>query len=211
MNAPIVHKLATYLSKQKNNSFRQGLIGSDMGISIFLYQYAKINKDKTFEMVADFFLDYFCIKDDKHIPINFGDGKTGVGWCIEYLVQNGFCEGDTDVLLENVDRDLFKTLNVQKQFTLDLLNGLTGYLMYIVSRLNDKRGSVSTHTEINKSSLRMIINQIDKLMPDYFDIITKDISFDLLWTFPLLLIILKKALGLNIYNSKITNVKLIMI
>lgn len=38
------------------------------------------------------------------LPIRFSDGLCGIGWGVEYLIQNAFIAGDSDEILEDLDQ-----------------------------------------------------------------------------------------------------------
>lgn len=200
----MLNKIVKILSENKNNS--QGLLTGNAGEAIFLYHVFMQKGDASAEKLANSLLDGifdFLDKRNKFISPVFGNGLAGIGWCMEYLVEHKFCEGDTDYILEDIDNSVFKTINEQELLPLDLQQGLTGYLFYVISRLKNK-SSKKISTRINQGLLIKIINKLDERPPELFQNIGKEIQFDLLWEFPVLFSVLDKALELNIHNRKIT-------
>ena len=59
--------------------------------------------------------------------------------------------------------------------------------------------------EIDKDFLRGLIVRIDKISPTIFSSICKDEYFTLLWHVPLLLVLLRRTLDLDVFNDKIIN------
>ncbi|MFR5871025.1 MAG: hypothetical protein ACLUEV_04710 [Alistipes sp.] len=44
----------------------------------------------------------------ENIPINFVDGLCGIGWGVEHLIQNALLEGDSDDVLEDIDKKIIE-------------------------------------------------------------------------------------------------------
>jgi len=141
----------------------------------------------------------------KNCPVvDFENGLAGIGWVMEYLRQNNFVDVNIDEILEFADNAVFnKLVNEEPIQSLDLANGLTGYLLYCISRLESPVDTNSTTYNINKELLIFIINRIDEVAIRQFALYNKDMNFDLLWSFPVMLYGLTLAHELNIYNYKI--------
>jgi hypothetical protein len=137
-------------------------------------------------------------------PYDFETGLAGIGWGIEYLVQNNFSEGNTDEILEVVDNKVFRILQEANQPSFELSNGLSGYLFYLINRLRDKTEPFSMAQRINRELFILTINKIDEQVTMQFLGIVKELQFDLFWRFPLMLYGLSEAYKLNIYNEKIS-------
>lgn len=61
----------------------------------------------------------------------------GIGWAIEFLKREGFIEGDTDEILEEVDRQVMER-DVRRITDASLETGLAGIAAYVRSRLDSK-------------------------------------------------------------------------
>ena len=191
----------TIVKKNDLNNNNLGLLNGKAGICFFMYNMFDIYKDSRYKYFADKLYDELVrsvtLKDDPA----FEKGLSGIGWCIEYFVQHNFLSGNQEILLENIDKVVFRSLNETKSKTVDL-EGLTGYLLYIVCRLENFNGNPFVR-EINSELLIYTINKIDEVAPSMLQYINGDVFFDLFWKYPLLLFALKKAFDLNIYNDKI--------
>jgi hypothetical protein len=111
-------------------------------------------------------------------------------------------EGNTDYILQDIDDVIFKIVNEQERIPFNLNQGLTGYLLYVISRLKGKKNR-TVSSLINQGLLIKIINKLSEVVPNQFQQVGKEIHFDLLWNFPALFHVLDEALDLNIYNHKI--------
>ena len=180
-----------------------GLMHGNTGLCIFFYQLAKATGNSDYEQLADDILDKVFAGLNTSASLDFENGLAGIGWGIEYLVQNGFAEGNSDEILEDIDNKVFRALNENSFTSFEITNGLTGSLYYLISRLKSQSNPPSMAKQINRELLIMAINKIDELVIVQFPSIVKEIQFDLFWRFPLMFFGLVDAFKLNIYNEKI--------
>lgn len=180
-----------------------GLMHGNTGLSIYFYHLARTTNKSEYEHLADDLLDKAFANMSTRSSSDFENGLVGIGWGIEYLVQNGFAEGDTDEILEVVDNKIFKTLHYENLVSCELTNGLSGYLFYLTSRLKKPANPNSLEQRINRELLIMAINRLDELVPNQFSSIVNEMNFDLFWRFPVMLYGLSEAFNLNIYKEKI--------
>lgn len=167
-----------------------GLLVGNVGVSLFLYQVYRKTGQTEFEETADMMLNNILEKQTMLSSTNFRDGLAGIGWGIEYLLQNNYYEGDSEEILEDVDNVIFKSVYEARLPLLGVNEGLCGYLLYLNSRIKNTESSNSVAHRINCGLFKVLINKIDKIAPDHFQSLTKDIHFDLLWEFPALLVVL---------------------
>lgn len=196
-------QIAQIIQKNGLVSTNQGLMQGNLGICIFFYHLARNTNNPVYRKIADDLLDNVFINMEASIPTNFENGLAGIGWGIEYLIQNNFSDGNSDEILEEVDDKIYKLLNENNIHSFDLDNGLTGYLFYLIYRLKNKKTPFSMAFQINRELFISTINIIDELVTIQFPTIVKETQFDLFWRFPVILLGLNEALKLNIYNDKI--------
>lgn len=126
----------TALYLMLNASFTRdlGLFRGKVGIAIFFAQYAQFTKETIWDDYAGFLLDE--IYEDIHtfLPVNFEDGLCGIGYGIEYLVQNGYMEGNTSDILEQVDSRVMER-DPERINDYSLEKGLPGVLLYAYMRI----------------------------------------------------------------------------
>ena len=58
-----------------------------------------------------------CTED---MSLAYGDGLCGIGAGTEYLIQNGFVEGDADEILAEIDSRVFAAINARPPFDLSI-------------------------------------------------------------------------------------------
>jgi hypothetical protein len=88
-----------------------GLGKGKIGIAIFFYHYHRLNGCNQFGDYADDLIDQIYEELNINTPIDFENGLAGIGWGIEYLVENKFIEGDPDEILNEINDKIIKTIN----------------------------------------------------------------------------------------------------
>jgi hypothetical protein len=204
-----MEKLAVQIAnRQLKNDLtgtNHGLMCGNMGLCIFFYHLSRHTNNPEYEKIADRLLDKVFSNLSTTVSADFENGLAGIGWGIEYLVQNKFAEGNTDEILEEVDNKVFRVLNEETITSFELTIGLTGFLLYLISRLKNNSNPPSIANRINRELLILTINKLDEIVPAQFPSIVKEMNFDLFWRFPVLFYGLTEAFQLGIYNPKIVN------
>jgi hypothetical protein len=196
-------KVARLIQQNGLKGNNQSLMHGNTGICIFFNHLAQKTGNPEYQKTADDLISEVFTNLTSLSPPDFENGLAGIGWGIEYLVQNNFAEGDTDEILGEIDNNIFRILNEESITSFEMTNGLTGYLFYLISRLKNKTLPFSTPQQINRDLLILTINRIYELATAQFPHIVKEINFDLLWRFPVMLLGLSEAFRLSIYNEKI--------
>lgn len=200
---PLYLRLAGYFDPNELKKCNQSLFHGGTGLAIFYYHLSRITGNSEYEKIADDLIGKVFSDLNTSVPADLENGLAGIGWGIEYLVQNGFSEGKTDEILEEADNRIFRYLNEETLNSFDLTNGLTGYLIYLIKRLKNKYNGNSYAGQINRELLILCINRLYELVTPHFPLIVKDFFFDLFWRFPVMMYALTEAYHLNIFNQKI--------
>lgn len=201
-NYTYCRKIADYIIKNNNNKYASLLYGN-AGICVFLYHLSKVLNLDYVEKYADELLSDMSQNKFVLPSPDFENGLAGTGWFVEYLIQNGFSEGDTDKILGDIDQEVFKFLNESENIPLCLNNGLLGYLLFMMNRLEGKEKIRTDQTLVHQELFCDIIDRIFFLAPSQLPGMNLDLEFDLFWHYPLLLLCLAKAFDLDVYNEKI--------
>jgi hypothetical protein len=89
------------------------LINGKMGIVLFFYHYARRIKNEIYNDVADDLLDEVIESLHTDMTTTFADGLSGIGYGINYLINNKFVSGDANDILEEIDNSLFRDMEQQ--------------------------------------------------------------------------------------------------
>ena len=123
-----------------NSSFVSniGLFHGKMGLVLFFSFYARYLKNDLYNRFAYDLLDEVYEDIHENVLLNFENGVCGIGWAIEYLIQNGYMEGDTDEILEDIDKRIME-YDVCRISDLSFRSGLAGIVYYVCARLSTLR------------------------------------------------------------------------
>lgn len=181
-----------------------GLMHGKMGIAIYFFHLARETKNQIYENYAGELIDEIYEEITINTPLDFENGLAGIGWGIEYLVQNGFI----DAVADNVLEDFYIRLQPsQYKFQgTGLMNGLLGLGAFYLKRLQNPTSSdEKVTTLINKQILIHLIDELERRIKDegIIDLINKNTVFDLAWDFPILITFLSEVYQLNLLNFKV--------
>ena len=132
------HQALAYLTINSSFLGDLGLFHGRMGIVLFFAHYARVTQNKQYEDFAEILLDEIYEEIHWDLPINLENGLCGIGWGIEYLVQNGFMKGNTDEILADIDRKVLE-IDPLRISDLSFRRGLAGIIFYVIARLNANR------------------------------------------------------------------------
>ncbi len=126
--------LVAYLRATVSYVSQGGLHNGRLGIILFFYLYARYKQETEYHKIADLMLEKILneLKNDMPIDLNFG--VCGLGFQLGYLLSEGFVEGDTDEVLEEIDRMVVEKTDFDSEDR-SLGTGLSGLLYYVAYRL----------------------------------------------------------------------------
>lgn len=136
-----------------------GLLNGKIGIAIFLFNYARYVDKKVYADYAGELIDEIYEEISTHMPIDFSNGLTGIGWGIEYLVQNGYLEADTNEILEDIDNTIY-----QKILSQPIYSELEGLLLYQLARFKAKKNESREKELLKKHTLLCLLGECEKLL-----------------------------------------------
>ena len=121
-----------------------GLLDGKMGIALVLAHYARCSRKKKLEHAADFLVENVMNQLTTTVSIDFANGLSGIGWGIEYLIQNNYMKGCGADILQDLDERIMQ-VDVTRIKDWSLEKGLLGILHYVLYHLQGA----------NKSELRV--------------------------------------------------------
>lgn len=113
-----------------------GLYHGKMGVVIFFSHYARYTGESIYNEFSQDLIDEIYEEIHHELPVNFENGYLGIGWGVEYLVSQGFINGDTNSILYEIDKKVMEC-NVRRLSDMSLNTGLEGIFHYILSRIHD--------------------------------------------------------------------------
>ncbi|MBN1183728.1 MAG: hypothetical protein JXB49_15660 [Bacteroidales bacterium] len=179
-----------------------GLLNGKMGIAIFFYHYAKYTTKKIYKDYADELIDEIYEDINTSTPVNFENGLTGIGWGIEYLVNNKFVEADTDEALIYLDNEIYRH-RINSPILISKGNDLFGYGFYYISRiLGHKIDDDDLNTLIKKYHLIFLTDECERILEQktYTRLNIESLGIDCINSFIWFLLEIKK---LNVFPFKV--------
>jgi glycosyltransferase involved in cell wall biosynthesis len=171
-----------------------GLMHGKMGQAIFFSHLYRETKNSFYENISSRLIDEIYNGITITTNPNFEDGLAGVGWGIEYLVQKGFVNADTDEVLESIDQRISQIINSDLE-NIDLLTGYCGYGFYLLNRLrNVRQGRNKLVLSSLARCLKMVITKIEAVLKKVNYIFVEPEDFDLCWE-PFILILFQIELS----------------
>jgi len=167
-----------------------GLVNGKMGIAIAFYMFGRNTNNPTYSNYAHYLIDNIVDSITTSTTYGFENGLCGLGWGIEYLLQNNYIEGDSLEINEEIDAVIMRT-NPSRLLAFDMENGLLGLLNYVLIHLKgslnktgicpfDKIYLEDLHVALKNipihlisSDLKLLVDQfnnylISETIPDYF-------------------------------------------
>ena len=122
-----------------------GLLDGKMGVAIAFAHLSRCstNNEIYYECMSDL-LDDILGNINKGLSYSFKSGLSGIGWGIEYLIQNGFVEGDSVEICEEIDYKIMET-NPKRILDTSMNDGFEGLLHYIIYHL---QGTIKQETRL---------------------------------------------------------------
>lgn len=111
-----------------------GLFDGKTGIAITYAEVAKsLSNEVYYDCMSDI-LDDVLLQVNRNLGIGLASGLSGIGWGIEYLIQNKFVEGESVDICEELDNKIMET-DPRRISDISLDKGFEGLLHYIISHL----------------------------------------------------------------------------
>lgn len=137
-NNEYLYRIARHLIVNSSYTDKLGLYDGKMGIVIFFAHFAQYIQKKIYNDYAGKLLDEVYAEIHTETPINFRNGLCGIGWGMEYLLQNNFLEGNSNDVLAGIDEKIMER-DPLRICDNSFETGAAGILFYIVTRLLSTR------------------------------------------------------------------------
>lgn len=137
-------RIANILILKSSDHSDIGLLDGKMGIAIAFAHLSRCSNNKIYYECMSDLLDDILGNIYKGLNYSFKSGLSGIGWGIEYLIQNGFVEGDSVEICEEIDNRIME-VNPKRILDISMENGFEGLLHYIVFHL---QGAIRQETNL---------------------------------------------------------------
>lgn len=150
----------------------------NIGMVIFLYQYSRLIDNATYKIQADKSLEKVMKNINEYTGNDFNNNIWGIGWGIEYLIQNGYVEGDADVILEDIDNIALSQINENTLPNVGLNAGIIGIGRYLLARITSEKTSEQSRNHLRlKEYLIYLIDWLESRLSESTGCIDEIIEF----------------------------------
>lgn len=98
---------------------------------LVLAHYSRVRKVRVIENVSDFLMEQITTRLLSTDTIYFGKGLAGIGWGIEYLIQNSYMKGCGVDILAEIDKRIM-SVDIRRLENDSLEFGFMGLLHYVI-------------------------------------------------------------------------------
>lgn len=113
---------------------KYGLYRGNAGLAISYFVLFRYTSRKAFEYKAKVALDGIYENIASVELLNYAEGLAGIGWAIEWMVQNKFIQANTDEVLEDIDDTIYKSVLYAPDNTVSLSIGTLSKAAYFLKR-----------------------------------------------------------------------------
>lgn len=121
-----------------------GLFYGKIGVAIAFFRYGRKNNNQIFLDQGNELIEGILDDVNHKVSFDFATGLAGIAWGIEYLVQNKFVEGNTNLICSELDQKI-SSISVRRLSDLSLETGLEGILHYLLARI---KGSFAQNNRV---------------------------------------------------------------
>ena len=156
-----------------------GLYTGETGLVLFFFHYARHTQN---ELYADYgfeLIEKIQSRINKNSPTSYKDGLAGIGSAVEYLVQNGFIEADTDEILEDFDKQIIFSRDLAL-LPIEEINDLGYYAAWRMSGTSKQKDmiqqTVQQYSDFNKNEIHACF--AEKTYGNCMELIDKNIFWN---------------------------------
>ncbi len=152
-------KLAAQIFLNDSLKNTPGLLGGKMGMCIFFFRTGRILEDNRYTAFAENLLEDIFNMVSVKLPLDFNEyGLLGIAYGFQYLIAEGFAEGDANNILSEVDNQLLYYIDKNKSISLSIILDL---IIYFTKRI-EYNLSIENH-EIKKVFFTACKELVDKI------------------------------------------------
>lgn len=169
-----------------------GMCGKS-GKIIALYRLFEVTSDNLWKEQAEKLLDETMEQCGHRTNLSYGTGVLGLGIAIEWLIQKKYVEGDSDLILVEIDKMVFYTINDRSLCDTGIYDGILGIAYYIHQRVHYRKNMDTPSVLTLKEYFIYLLDWLEDILRNNE---TKKDYYEFYF-------ILTLSYQLDIYNSKI--------
>lgn len=135
VKAKLLSRIANHLILYTSFAKDLGLYHGKTGVALFFSHYARYTGNLLYDEYAGELLEEVMQELHTDLPIDFESGLCGIGWSINYLIQNKFMQGDANEILYEIDQKIMER-DLRYITDVSCRCGLEGISYYIYNRVS---------------------------------------------------------------------------
>jgi len=155
LDEQVLKKISETLIRYDVSFPKPGLLHGTMGVVVFFFHCARHTGDISYEDHAMRLLENIQQQILEEHTMGYADGLAGIGAAFEYLAQNDFLEIDTNDILEEFDRAIFRAIIFGDRTDVSFHTGLSGLGRYLFFRVTGD-GANNRHIGILDNKMLLI-------------------------------------------------------
>jgi len=160
-NIPYINRIQNILMLKSNFLSDIGLLNGKTGIVLsYAHLYAYTRNDIYYDYMSEL-LDDVLNNIRKRMDFGFMSGLSGIGWGIEYLIQNHFVEGEGIEVCEDIDAEIMM-YDPRRILDISLEKGLEGLLHYVLIHIRGNKDLLP----FDEMYLSDLYRKLKSLIPD---------------------------------------------
>lgn len=160
-NIPYINRIQNVLMLRSKFTSNLGLLEGKTGIVLaYAHLYAYTHNNVYYDCMSEL-LDDVLNNIHKRMDFGFMSGLSGIGWGIEYLVQNRFVEGEGIEVCEDIDAEIMM-FDPRRILDISLERGLEGLLHYVLIYIRGNKDLLP----FDEMYLSDLYRKVKSLVPD---------------------------------------------
>jgi len=145
---------------EANNMTGYGLYEGNTGLSIAYFILSKLSGKEVFSIKGQSLIDEMGDNIGNVKSLDFGNGLGGIGWGVEWIVQNNFITANTNEILEEIDDAMYKSVIFNNSIDLSISTGILGAIIYFYRRMTSKNPNASRYRALCNQECLFLLTDI---------------------------------------------------
>ena len=143
-----LYEYTDHLIEKGKKTTEIGLWDGKMGIVIYLLHIAEITSNEKYKNIASEFVGTVHEMISIETPYFFDNGLLGIGCGFEYIISKGYAEGNSDVILSDMDLLARNIIDYRCISNFSFDKGVCGLGFYLYNRLKNRTADNETMIDL---------------------------------------------------------------
>lgn len=175
-----------------------------MGYCLYFFRLSRLLNKSQYKKQAERLLDDIYLELSSESTERSAYELAQIGMAIDYLIKQGYVEGNINSVLDNIDKLIFKAVVFENKPITYQMNGIIPILYLIYMRIEEQNKESDARFMLEELVIKLFNNLYQSLDPKFYD---ESILFNVLdYKLPQFLYTVSKIYSLQFYNYRIIEV-----